>query len=76
MTPQKHNRSVRNTDNARSLPSSTKSSTACPIASGCQLILCDLEGLTYDQAAASPAMDRADATAPAEPRLGYGCGIV
>ena len=31
------------------------------------VVLCDLEGLTYEQAAGAPALDRADAAAPAGP---------
>ncbi len=36
MATRNDNRQTENTDNAKSLPSSTRSSTACPIASGCR----------------------------------------
>ena len=65
MTPLKTTGQTENTDNAEIPAIVHEELDRLPDRQRLPLILCDLEGLTYNHAAPSPAVDRADAAAPA-----------
>ena len=54
-------------------PSCTRRSTGCPRLSGLPVVLCDLEGLTYEQAAGRLRLHRPDPLSPAGQGHGSGC---